>query len=206
MFDDREEAGERLGERLREADVEADVVYAIPRGGLPLGRAVADALGAPLDVVVARKMGAPRNEELAVGAVASDGAVWLNEDLVAELGVDDAYVEAERARQAAAAREKRDRYRGSEPSDLAGQSVVLVDDGVATGATTRACLRQLRDLGAERIVLAVPVGPPDTVAALRETVDDLVVLETPADFGAVGRHYRHFEQVSDAKAMAYLEE
>lgn len=204
MFRDRTDAGEMLGASLRDRGVEADLVLAIPRGGLPLGRAVADVLQAPLDVVVARKMGAPGNEELAIGAVASDGTAWLNESLIDEQGVPESYLREERTRQARAATEKRERYRGSGAPSVADRSVVLVDDGVATGATTRACLRQLRDLGAARVVLAVPVAPADVVDSLAAEADELVVLETPDPFRAVGAHYERFDQVSDEEALEYL--
>lgn len=206
MFRDRTDAGEQLAAHLQERGVEADIVLAIPRGGLPLGRAVADALGAPLDVVVARKLGAPTNEELAIGAVASDGAVWLNDALLDELGVSDDYVAAERERAARAAREKRDRYRGDHTPTIEGRRVVLVDDGVATGATTRACLRQLRDLGAARVVLAVPVAPADVLDDLAAEADEVIALQTPDPFRAVGYHYEQFGQVSDDEAIAYLPE
>jgi len=205
MFRDRTDAGARLATHLEERGVEADVVLAIPRGGLPLGRAVADALDAPLDVVVARKMGAPTNEELAVGAVASDGSAWLNDALVEELGVSEDYLGEERTRQAEAAREKRDRYRGAGSPPVEGRRVVLVDDGVATGATTRACLRQLRDLGAAHVVLAVPVAPPDVLEDLSAEADEVIALETPEPFRAVGYHYETFGQVSDEEAIAYLD-
>ena len=206
QFSDRTEAGERLGDALRERDVDADVVLAIPRGGLPLGRAVADALDAPLDVVVASKIGAPGNPEYAIGAVASDGTVWRNEDAIGRTGADEAYFEREREREAAVAREKAERYRGDRPPlDLAGKRVVLVDDGVATGATARACLNMLEDADAERVVLALPVGPPDTVAELRTLADDVVCLQTPSAFRGVGQFYERFDQVSDEDAIAYLD-
>lgn len=202
MFSNRTEAGKRLAERLREEGVEADVVLAIPRGGLPVARPVADALDAPLDVIVARKLGAPGNPELAIGAVADDGTLWLN-DNVNRLGVSDDYVEAERAHQHEQAREKAATYR--QGVDLADKVVVVVDDGVATGATTAACLRRVRDAGAKRVVLAVPVGPPDALGWLREEADVVVALSEPRSFGAVGAHYRDFSQVSDAEALAFLE-
>lgn len=207
MFRDRTEAGERLAELLVERGVKADVVLAVPRGGLPVGRAVADALSAPLDVVVARKLGAPGNPELAIGAVASDGTVWVNEDMVERLGVDPAYVERERAEQAKAAREKAERYRGDRPvPDLAGKRVLIVDDGIATGATIIACLRQAYEAGAERVVLAVPVASPDAAARLEREADEFVAVDTPPYFSAVGQFYRSFAQVSDAEAISYLEE
>jgi predicted phosphoribosyltransferase len=205
-FRDRSDAGERLGEALRERGVDADLVLAIPRGGLPLGRAVADALDAPLDVVVAQKIGAPGNPEYAVGAVASDGTVWRNEGAIRRTGADETYFERERETEAENARRKVDRYRGERPApELAGKSVVVVDDGVATGSTVRAALLMLDGAGAERVVLAVPVGPPDTVAALGELADEVVCLRTPSDFRGVGQFYERFDQVSDEEAVSYLD-
>lgn len=206
MFSDRTDAGRRLAERLRERGVTADVVLAIPRGGLPVGRAVADALGLPLDVVAARKLGAPGNPELAVGAVAADGTVWLNDPFVAQLGLDRTGLEDAIERERAVAQQKVERYRGDRPPlDLRRKTVLVVDDGVATGATTIACLRQVRAGGAARVVLGVPVGPPDAVARLEQEADEVVCVATPADFGAVGRFYDSFTQVSDEEAMGYLD-
>jgi len=206
-FADRTDAGQRLADLLVERDVNADIVLAIPRGGLPLGRVVADALDAPLDIAVASKIGAPHNPELAIGAVASDGSAWLDERTIDQLGVDDAYVQREREREAENAREKAERYRGDrgEPA-LEGRTVLLVDDGVATGSTATAALRLVRARGAERVVLAVPVGAPDTVEDLRSEADEVVCVSTPSYFGAVGRFYDRFDQVSDEEAMAYLGE
>jgi predicted phosphoribosyltransferase len=206
MFTDRTEAGERLAELLEHHDVEADIVLAIPRGALPVTRPVADALGVPLDIVVASKIGAPNNEELAIGAVASEGSIWRNDDLIDRLDVPEPYVEEQRQMEADYAREKVQRYRGDrEPPDLAGKRVVIVDDGIATGATARACLRQVHDAGAEHVVLAVPVGSPDTVEDLQEEGEEVIVDESPPHFRAVGQFYDRFEQVSDEEAMEYLE-
>lgn len=202
MFRDREEAGERLADLLEREGVTADLVLAVPRGGLPVGRAVADRLGVPLGVVAAKKLGAPGNPELAVGAVADDGTLVLNEGLVADLGVGAAYVEDERARREREAREKVETY--GVHHDVAGERVLVVDDGVATGATTRACLRSLRQRGAAWVALAVPVAPPGAVDDLRSEADAVYVVETPASFGAVGAHYRDFRQVSDEEARRYL--
>jgi len=205
-FTDRTEAGTQLGEALRERELDVDIVLAIPRGGLPLGRAVADVLDVPLDVVVASKIGAPGNPELAIGAVASDGSVWRNEEAFHGTGADEEYFEREREREAENARKKSDRYRGEEAEpDLTGKTVAVVDDGVATGSTVRACLQMLRNSDAARIVLAVPVGPPDTVHELQALADEVVCLETPSSFTGVGQFYERFDQVSDEEAMAYLE-
>jgi putative phosphoribosyl transferase len=205
-FADRTEAGERLGEELRERDIEADMVLAIPRGGLPLGRAVADALDAPLDIVVAKKIGAPGNPEYAIGAVAADGSVWRNEDAIATTRTDEEYFEEQHGEVAEAARQKAERYRGDRPEpELAGEDVVVVDDGVATGSTLRACLQQLRDTDADRVVVAVPVGPPGTIGELEELSDEVVCLQTPSSFRGVGQFYDRFDQVSDEEAMEYLE-
>ena len=206
MFRDRTEAGERLAALLVERGVDADVVLAIPRGGLPIGRPVADALDAPLDVVVAKKLGAPGNAELAVGAVSDDGVVWVNHDIVGRLGVSHGYLETERAARAAEAREKAERYRGDRPPlDLAGKRVVVVDDGLATGATALACVRKVREAGADRVTLAVPVASASGIERLAGEVDEVVNVETPPYFGAVGQFYRSFAQVSDAEARTYLD-
>jgi predicted phosphoribosyltransferase len=206
MFHNRTEAGVELAALLRERGIDADVVLAVPRGGLPVGRAVADALGVPLDVVAARKLGAPANPELAIGAVAADGTVWINDGIVDSLGVSDDYIERKRNEEAAVAADKLDRYRrGRPPLDLAGKRVLVVDDGVATGATTTACLRQVRAAGAAETLLAVPVAPPETVSRLREEADAVYCVETPAFFGAVGSFYRDFGQVSDREAIGYLD-
>jgi predicted phosphoribosyltransferase len=205
MFTSRTDAGQRLADTLAEAGVEPDIVLAVPRGGLPVGRAVADRFGVPLDVVIAVKLGAPGTPELALGAVAGDGSVWLNDDLVAQLGVGDEYLDRVRREKAETAREKVETYRDRSPlSDLAGKTVVVVDDGVATGATIRACLGQIRAADARRVVLAVPVGSPDVLDDLRTEADDVIAVETPSGLGAVGAHYRDFRQVSDDEARSYL--
>lgn len=206
QFEDRRDAGEQLAAALEERGVEADLVLAIPRGGLPLGRVVADALGAPLSVVVARKIGAPGNPEYAIGAVASDGSVWPNEEAIRRTGVDEDEFERRRAEEAESARQKAARYRGDRPEPgLTGKTVVIVDDGVATGSTARACIAQVRAGGADRVVLAVPVGPPSTVQDLQSMADEVVCVLTPSSFAGVGQFYRRFDQVQDEEALAYLD-
>ena len=205
MFEDRIDAGRQLADVIDDHDTEADVVLAIPRGGLPVGRAVADRLGVPLDIVSARKLGAPWNPEVAVGAVASDGTVWLNESLIGELEIEDAYIQEQIEHEREAARANVERYRGDRPPlELRGKTVLVVDDGVATGATTIACIRQVRNAAAECVVLAVPVAPPETVERLHAEADEVISVETPPHFQAVGQFYERFEQVSDEQAMAYL--
>jgi len=206
-FRDREQAGEQLGARLRERGVDPDLVLTIPRGGLPLGRAVADALDAPLDVVVASKIGAPHNPEYAIGAVTSDGSVWKNEQAFQQPAIDEEYFQQQRQVEQRAAREKARRYRGdrSEP-ELTDSTVVVVDDGVATGSTLKAVLAQIRNAQPARVVVAVPVGPADTVAELESMADEVVCLEIPDRFRAVGQAYDRFEQVSDDRALSYLDD
>ena len=205
MFEARADAGARLADALAEQGVDADLVLGIPRGALPVARPVADRLDAPLDIVAAKKLGMPDNPEFAIGAATGDGSVWLNETVIDRHDVDESYVAAERERAAATAREKAETYRGDRPApEVAGQRVVVVDDGVATGATARACLRQVRNAGAEHVGLAVPVGPPSSVAELADEADSVVVLEEPAEFRAVGAYYRDFGQVPDEEARAYL--
>lgn len=206
-FKDREDAGEQLAEALREEGVEADIVLAIPRGGLPLGRAVADALDVPLDIVVAKKIGAPGNPEYAIGAVASDGSTWRNESAIQQTGSTDEYFQKQAEKKMKEAQQKARRYRGDKLDvTISGRSVVVVDDGVATGSTVRACLSKLQKLDPERLILAVPVGSPRTVAELEEIADEVICLESPERFRAVGQAYEHFTQVSDTDAIAYLED
>ncbi|MDZ5810203.1 phosphoribosyltransferase family protein [Halorubrum sp. AD140] len=205
MFTDRTDAGRRLADAVEDRDVEADIVLAIPRGGLPVGRVVADRLGVPLDVVSARKIGAPGNREFAIGAVASDGTVWLNEPAIDEFGVADAYVADQIDRQREAARAAVERYRRDRPPlELRGKRVVVVDDGTATGATAIACVRAIRNAGADRVVVATPVSPPDTVERLSAEADRVICVVTPPYFSAVGQFYESFEQVPDERARAYL--
>ena len=205
MFETRTDAGRQLADVLDDHDVHADVVVAIPRGGLPVGRVVADRLGVPLSVVVARKVGAPGNPELAVGAVAEDGTTWLNEPLIADLGIDEASLAERIAVERRAAAETTEGYLGGgRPPEYEGKTVLVVDDGIATGATTIACVRRVRAAGAARVVLAVPVGPPATIERLRGEADEVVCVETSPHFRAVGQFYESFDQVSDEEAKAYL--
>jgi hypothetical protein len=207
LFNDREEAGWMLVERLRAADYEKPLVLAIPRGGVEIGAVLARGLGADLDVVLSRKLRAPHQPELALGAVSENGEVYLNHFASAMTDVGDAYVEAERQRQMTEIRRRREMYRAVRPqAPIAGRTVILTDDGVATGATMIASLRTVRAAGARRIVVAVPVGAPDRIDALRPLCDDVVCLIEPEAFWAIGQFYRHFEQVPDERVVELLRE
>jgi putative phosphoribosyl transferase len=204
IFADRMEAGDRMGLALRSLAGSNAVVLAIPRGGVIVGEATAGALGAPLDVVVPRKIGAPGNPELAIGAVAP-GIRVLDPRMVGGLGVSDAYLDREIASQEAEIERRQHAYRqGRPPQPVEGRVAIVVDDGVATGSTAVAALRWARGQGAERVVLAVPVAPPQSLERLRAEADDVVVLETPSPFFAVGEWYRDFEQTSDRQVVDAL--
>lgn len=198
-FADRTEAGQRLAEALSRYARSRDLlVLALPRGGVPVAFEVAERLGAELDVIVVRKLGVPYQEELAMGAIASGGAKVLNQDVIASLGLSEDEIEtvAQREAQELARRERI--FRGERPfPQVKGRTVILVDDGLATGATMRAAVAALRQLEPSAIVVAVPVAPPDTAARLRAEVDDLVCLATPEAFYAVGQWYVDFSQLSD---------
>lgn len=206
-FTDRNEAGRLLGEALKEYKDTDCIVIAIPRGGVVVAYEVAVALNAALDVIVPRKIGAPGQPELAVGAVASwgDHQKIIDKDTTRMLGVSEEYISQEVDRQVAEINRRLETYRGTtEPPDVEGRTVMLVDDGVATGYTTRAAILALRHLDAEKIVLAVPVGPPDSIEALRHDVDEVVCLKTPVPFMAVGYWYRNFDQTTDDEVVDLL--
>jgi putative phosphoribosyl transferase len=204
-FRDRREAGRRLAAEL--ADIGPDpLVLALPRGGVPVAAEVARALGAPLDVFVVRKLGVPGHEELAMGAIASGGSRVLNDTIIRDLGLGARDIAAAEAREARELARREAIYRGARPfPDLQGRKVIVVDDGLATGATMRAAVTALRQLGPGAIVVAVPVAPPDTLALLRSEADDVVCVLSPEPFGGVGRWYESFPQVSDAEVQALLE-
>lgn len=199
IFKDRTEAGRILASALTFLKGTKDlIVLAIPRGGVPVAKEVATTLGAPLDLVVTRKIGAPSQQELAVGAVTQDGEMIVDSEMIRALGVSTDYLERESARQVTEIASRMKRYRGVRPyPSLDGKTVVIVDDGIATGATIRAAVQSVRRRKAARIIVAAPVGPPDRVAELRKVVDRVVCLSTPEYFEAIGEFYEEFEQVDD---------
>ncbi len=206
-FRDRTEAGIALGEALRDLGLEDPVILALPRGGVPVAREVARALDAPLDVLVARKIVAPGNPELAIGAIAEGGVTFVNRDVIAALGIGDTELGEAAEHAAAEVRERAQGYRrtGGPPS-LAGRTAVVIDDGLATGATARAALRAAHRLGAARVVLAVPVGARESLQALRREADDIVSLKAPRALSAVGYWYDDFDQVPDRRVIELLGE
>ncbi|MGZ5277311.1 MAG: phosphoribosyltransferase [Caldimonas sp.] len=207
-FMDRVEAGRLLAQRVAALELVDPVVLALPRGGVPVAAEVARVLRAPLDLLMVRKIGAPGQRELAVAAVV-DGdrpEIVIDEETLRWSGADRAYVEAEAKLELKEIERRRTLYlRGRAPVPLAGKSVVVVDDGIATGTTVRAALKALRRSKVARLVLAVPVAPADTVARLRGEVDDLVCLSQPAFFHAVGAHYNDFHQIEDDEVIALLD-
>lgn len=204
LFKNREEAGRKLAEALEKyKGLKNVVVVALPRGGVVLGRVVADALGAPLDLVVPRKIGAPFNEEYAIGALAESGeAVWNEEE---RARCDAAALREIVAKERKEADRRLSLYRqGLPPRDLKGKMVLLVDDGVATGYTMRAAINTVKSEQPEKIVVAVPVGPKDTLGELKNEADDVVILHTPVLFFAIGNFYEEFPQVDDATVIALM--
>ncbi len=211
MFENREQAGRQVAarlEHLRDDPATDVVVLGLPRGGVVVAAEIAAGLRAPLDVLVVRKLRAPQQPELAIGAVA-DGEHphrILNDRLIARLGVEDEYLQRETAMQLDVLRQRQTLYRRGRPAiPLTGRTLVVADDGIATGATVRAGIKALRGRAPASIVLAVPVGPADAVRSLSEDVDELICLETPAVFTAVGEFYADFRQTTDAQVIAALE-
>jgi putative phosphoribosyl transferase len=206
-FADRGEAGRQLADKLVHLKDGQPVVLGLPRGGVAVGFEIARALDAPLGIVLVRKIGVPWQPELALGAV-TDGAehqTFIDRVLAASLEVPESYIEEETARQLQEIERRRDAYcEGRQAPDITGHTAIVVDDGIATGATMRVALQAVRRRAPGRLVLAVPVAPPDTLAALREEVDEVVCLETPIELGAIGFYYRDFHQMSDDEVTDLL--
>jgi len=207
VYPNREAAGRLLAQRLLTQAYADVVVLGIPRGGVPVAKQVADALAAPLDIIVVRKLGAPDQPELGIGAVVDGDRphAIFNQDIIQHLGVSDEFIRAEIARQLKEVKRRETEYRGGRAKiALAGRTVVVVDDGIATGSSVRAALRGVRRQEPKRLILAVPMAPAESLDALRSDADEIVCLETPEDFFAVGQFYRDFRQVSDGEVKAIL--
>jgi putative phosphoribosyl transferase len=204
VFSDRKEAGKMLAAKLADY-AEKAIVVAVPRGGVVVGYEIAYKLRVPLDVIVPRKIGAPFNPELAIGAVTEDGTMILDNQLVGYLGVSESHIKEESERQRQEIKRRLRAYRGdTEFPNLKGLHVIVVDDGIATGATIRAALASLRKKEPKSVVLAVPVAPPSTIRNLKSEADEVIYLAAPEPFYAIGQFYRDFSQTSDEEVKRLL--
>jgi putative phosphoribosyl transferase len=205
LFHDRTDAGRRLATQVAERHLEAPIVVALPRGGVPVGYEIARALEAPLDVLIARKLGAPGHPELAIGAVAEGGGFYLNLGLAAEFWVTEPYLQEVARAELAEVERRRIAYRAGKPTlDVQGRSAIIVDDGLATGATMSAAVRALRKQDARALVVAVPVCAPTTATQLHREGVEVICAMAPLDFEAVGACYEEFEQTSDQEVVELL--
>ena len=206
-FSDRIEAGKKLAIALKDFSSKNGVVLAIPRGGVVVAYEIAKAIGLPLDVIIPRKLGAPGNAELAIGAVAEDGTAILDNELVSYLGVSRSYIQEEIETQKQEIHRRLTLYRQqSSYPDLKGLDVIVVDDGIATGSTMKAALASVKNRGAASITVAIPVGPPSTIKELEKLADHVVCLYTPEYFQAIGQFYSDFSQTEDEEVVALLQQ
>jgi predicted phosphoribosyltransferase len=204
-FSDRVDAGKRLASELTDFAGKNAIVLSIPRGGVVVGYEISKALYLPLDVIIPRKIGAPDNPELAIGAMTEDGTIILDKRLVAYLGVPASYVKEESERQKKEIERRLKMYRQNEPyPELKGKGVIIVDDGIATGSTMKAALASVKNRGAKTVTVAVPVGPPSTIQELKKLADRVVCPYMPEYFGAIGQFYRDFNQTSDEEVIELL--
>jgi putative phosphoribosyl transferase len=207
IFKNRQEAGRKLAEKLSAYKDKDVVVLALPRGGVPVGFEIARALHLPLDVLIVRKLGVPGYKELAMGAIASGGVRVVNRGIVLDLKISEGVIDLVATEEEAELKRRERLYRGERPPlEVRGKTVILVDDGVATGATMRAGVVALRQLKPERLIVAVPTAAPDTYAELAREVDEVIALTTPEPYIAVGVWFRDFPQVGDEEVQALLEE
>ena len=206
IFRNRLEAGQRLAKALKAyANKTNTLILALPRGGVPVAFEVAKALHLPLDLFLVRKLGVPGYEELAMGAIAMGDIEVLNTEVIEELKISRDVIDQVKVEQQAVLTERNKRYRGNRPPPtLSEKTIILIDDGIATGATMRAAITAIKKLGAEKIIVGVPVAPADTAETLRRDVDDIVCLETPEPFHAIGNWYFDFPQTSDEEVKALL--
>ena len=206
-FRNRSDAGRQLAQALAQYKGQRPIVLALPRGGVPVAAEVATALQAPLDLILVRKIGVPMQPELAMGAVVDGGAPLIvrNDDVIRMAGVDEADFKAVCDRELAEIERRRQRYFGDrERVGVTGRTTIVIDDGIATGATTRAALRATRQHNPKRLILAVPVAPTDSLAVMHQEADEIVCLEDYAVFGAIGLYYSDFRQISDEEVVATL--
>jgi putative phosphoribosyl transferase len=206
-FANRIDAGKRLTSELENLIGKNAIVLAIPRGGVVVGNEISKALNLPLDVIIPRKIGAPDNPELAIGAMTEDGTIILDKQLVSHLGVSQDYIRAESERQKNEIERRLRLYRGAEPyPNLRGKDVIIVDDGIATGSTMKAALASVKNRGAKKVIVAVPVGPPSTIDELKNQADEVICPYTPEYFQALGQFYVDFEQTTDEEVIQLLKQ
>lgn len=207
IFKDRIQAGQMLGDKLRAAGYgSSDILLGIPRGGVVVGYHAAERLDAVLDIIVPRKIGAPFNSEFAIGAVMEDGSIYLNRADMQGIGITNEYIKSETSRQIEEIKRRIRFYRKSRPRpDVSGKTVIIVDDGIATGATIKAASISLKKMNPARLCVAAPVGAPDSVGEISKIVDDVVLLYLPDFFAAVGQFYQDFSQTSDEEVIELLE-
>lgn len=204
-FANRVEAGKRLASELENLIGKNAIVLAIPRGGVVVGYEIAKAFNVPLDVIIPRKIGAPNNPELAIGAMTEDGTIILDKNLVSYLGVSQDYVREASEQQKNEIERRLQLYRGNVPyPNLRGKDVIIVDDGIATGSTMKAALASVKNRGAKMVIVAVPVGPPSTIEELKKQADEVVCPFTPEYFQAIGQFYVDFEQTTDEEVIQLL--
>lgn len=207
IYKDRFDAGQKLAEKLLKYKNENPIIIALPRGGVVIGYEIAKKLSAPLDVIVTRKIGAPFQPELGIGAIGPKGIRLLNSGLIQTLGVSEIQVEQIIEEETMEMNRRIELYRGNlPPLDLTGRTVILVDDGIATGVSDKAAIMSVKYFYAKKIILAVPVCPPNTAEKFHKYVDEFICLAQPPDFYAVGAYYENFEQVSDEEVINLLKE
>lgn len=207
QFSDRIEAGEYLAQEIEKKQISQATLLCIPRGGVVVGERIASRLGIPLDIVVPRKIGSPLNREVALGAVAQDGSTFLNEELITMLGIAGDDIEDIIDREIMEIKRRMTQYRGSyQYPDYTGHTIILVDDGAATGYTMLAAAGFVREtLKPDRLIIALPVAPPDLLELFKIESDEVIFLHAPEDFQAVGQFYRNFEQTTDGEVLAILQ-
>lgn len=206
IFSSRDDAAKRLTEYLMRFRVDHPVVLGIPRGGVIIAEKIALALGGDLDVVLSHKLGAPANPELAIGAVCEDGTAFIDEKIASAVAATDEYIERERLTQLEVINQRVDAYRKIlHKTELSSRTVIVTDDGVATGATMKAALWAVRKECPKKLIAALPVGPSDTIEDLAEIADEVICLETPPYFSAIGQFYSRFDQVENEEVLKILE-
>lgn len=204
VFNDRVDAAKKLVKNMAWLKKEDPIILAIPRGGVVIGDIISSQLGVKLDIIVSRKIGAPHNPELAIGAVTPDGSYFPNADITRMLNVPQKYIDLEISEQIKEIERRLMKFRGTKEYHLEGRTVVLIDDGIATGATMFTAIQWVKNKKPKQIIVAIPIGPKDTIDKLNETVDKVIVLQSPPNFNAVGEFYEEFEQVNDSQVQEIM--